>query len=138
MKVIVHRKGATRSFPRDHQDVPLKYREVGQPVIIPGDMGAGSYILVGTQQTMKEAFGSTCHGAGRLMSRAAATRQYNVQDVRRHMEQQGIFLKASTKDGIMEEAPGAYKDIDQVISVVEGAGLSQPVARLKPVGVMKG
>jgi tRNA-splicing ligase RtcB len=138
MKVIVHRKGATRSFPRDHPDVPLKYREVGQPVIIPGDMGAGSYILVGTQQTMKEAFGSTCHGAGRLMSRAAATRLYNVQEVRRRMEQQGIYLKASTKDGILEEAPGAYKDIDQVISVVEGAGLSQPVARLKPVGVMKG
>jgi tRNA-splicing ligase RtcB len=137
-KVIVHRKGATRSFPKGHPDVPRKYREAGQPVIIPGDMGAGSYILVGTEQTMREAFGSTCHGAGRLMSRAAATRTYNLQAVRQRMEAQGIYLKASTKDGILEEAPGAYKDIDQVVSVVAGAGLSRPVARLKPVGVMKG
>ena len=137
-KVYVHRKGATRSFPKDHPDVPAKYRSVGQPVIIPGDMGAGSYVLIGTEQVMKEAFGSTCHGAGRLMSRASATRKYNVNEVRLHLESQGIHIRASTKDGILEEAPGAYKNIDDVIAVVKGAGLSKPVARLRPIGVMKG
>ena len=137
-KVYVHRKGATRSFPKDHPDVPAKYRSAGQPVIIPGDMGAGSYVLVGTERVMREAFGSTCHGAGRLMSRTSAIRKYSVNDVRQQMESHGIHLKASTKDGILEEAPGAYKDIDEVIAVVKGAGLSRPVARLRPIGVMKG
>ncbi|MEM0449705.1 MAG: RtcB family protein [Methanomassiliicoccales archaeon] len=137
-RVYVHRKGATRSFPKDHPDVPNKYRSIGQPVIIPGDMGAGSYVLVGTEQVMKEAFGSTCHGAGRLMSRASATRKYSVNDIRQQLESKGIYIKASTKDGILEEAPGAYKDIDDVIAVVKGAGLSKPVARLRPIGVMKG
>ena len=137
-KVYVHRKGATRSFPKDHPDVPAKYRSVGQPVIIPGDMGAGSYVLIGTDQVMREAFGSTCHGAGRMMSRAMATRKYSIQNVRQQLEARGVHLKASTKDGILEEAPGAYKDIDDVIAVVSGAGLSKPVARLRPIGVMKG
>ena len=137
-KVYVHRKGATRSFPKDHSEVPQKYRSVGQPVLIPGDMGAGSYVLVGTEKVMKEAFGSTCHGAGRMMSRASATRQFTVNDIRAQLERQGIYLKASTKDGILEEAPGAYKNIDEVIAVVKGAGLSKPVAKLKPIGVMKG
>ncbi len=137
-KVYVHRKGATRSFPKDHPEVPVKYRSVGQPVLIPGDMGAGSYVLVGTERVMEEAFGSTCHGAGRMMSRASATRQFTVNDVRAQLERQGVYLKASTKDGILEEAPGAYKDIDDVIAVVKGAGLSKPVARLRPIGVMKG
>jgi len=137
-KVYVHRKGATRSFPKDHPEVPAKYRSVGQPVIIPGDMGAGSYVLVGTEQVMREAFGSTCHGAGRLMSRASASRKYNVNDVRHQLEVRGVHVKASTRDGILEEAPGAYKDIDDVIAVVKGAGLSRPVARLRPIGVMKG
>ena len=137
-KVMVHRKGATRSFPRGHPDVPAKYRHVGQPVIIPGDMGAGSYVLIGTEQVMKEAFGSTCHGAGRIMSRASATRKYTVNEVRQELERHGVHVKASTKDGILEEAPGAYKDIDEVIAVVKGAGLSKPVAKLKPIGVMKG
>ena len=137
-KVYVHRKGATRSFPKDHEDVPLKYRSVGQPVIIPGDMGAGSYVLIGTDRVMQEAFGSTCHGAGRLMSRASAIRKYSVNDIRQQLESRGVHIKASTKDGIIEEAPGAYKDIDDVIAVVKGAGLSKPVARLRPIGVMKG
>jgi len=137
-KVMVHRKGATRSFPKGHPEVPAKYRSVGQPVIIPGDMGTGSYVLVGTDRVMTEAFGSTCHGAGRMMSRAAATRKYNVQEIRAEMERRGIYLKALTKDGILEEAPGAYKDIDEVVNVVKGAGLSLPVARLRPIGVMKG
>jgi tRNA-splicing ligase RtcB len=138
MKVYVHRKGATRAFPRDHPDVPAKYRSVGQPVIIPGDMGSGSYVLVGTQNVMKEAFGSTCHGAGRVMSREAAMRKYRVDQVRQELESRGIYLRSSTKDGILEEAPGAYKDIDHVVSIVDGAGLSRRVARLWPIGVMKG
>ncbi len=137
-KVYVHRKGATRSFPKDHPDVPAKYRSVGQPVIIPGDMGAGSYVLIGTEQVMKEAFGSTCHGAGRMMSRASAMRKYSVNEIRQELESRGVHIKASTKDGILEEAPGAYKDIDDVIAVVKGAGLSKPVAKLRPIGVMKG
>ncbi|HTY47710.1 MAG TPA: RtcB family protein [Methanomassiliicoccales archaeon] len=137
-KVMVHRKGATRSFPKGHPEVPLRYRAIGQPVIIPGDMGAGSYVLVGTERVMKEAFGSTCHGAGRMMSRSAATRNYSVDDVRKQLADRGVFLKAVTKDGIIEEAPGAYKDIDEVISVVAGAGLSKPVVKLRPIGVMKG
>ena len=138
MKVYVHRKGATRAFPREHPDVPTKYRRVGQPVIIPGDMGSGSYVLVGTDNVMKEAFGSTCHGAGRVMSREAAVRKYRVDQVRQDLERRGIYLRSSTKDGILEEAPGAYKDIDHVVSIVDGAGLSRRVARLWPIGVMKG
>jgi tRNA-splicing ligase RtcB len=138
MKVYVHRKGATRAFPKDHPDVPSKYQTVGQPVIIPGDMGSGSYVLVGSERVMKEAFGSTCHGAGRVMSREAAIRKYRVDQVRQDLESRGIYLRSSTKDGILEEAPGAYKDIDHVVSIVDGAGLSRRVARLRPIGVMKG
>ncbi|MDD1772161.1 MAG: RtcB family protein [Methanomassiliicoccales archaeon] len=137
-KVYVHRKGATRAFPADHPEVPMKYRSVGQPVLIPGDMGAGSYVLVGTDKAMKESFGSTCHGAGRIMSREAAIRNYSVKSITNEMEGKGIYLKGSTKDGIQEEAPGAYKDIDDVIRVVVGAGLSRPVAKITPIGVMKG
>jgi len=137
-KVYVHRKGATRAFPREHPDVPERYRSVGQPVIIPGDMGSGSYVLVGTDNVMKEAFGSTCHGAGRVMSREAAIREYRVDQVRQELESRGIYLRSSTRDGILEEAPGAYKDIDHVVSIVDGAGLSRRVARLRPIGVMKG
>ncbi len=137
-KVYVHRKGATRAFPKDLPEVPAKYRSIGQPVIIPGDMGAGSFVLVGTERTMKEAFGSTCHGAGRTMSREAAIRKYRVNQVCQELESRGIYVRSSTKDGIVEEAPGAYKDIDHVVSVVEGAGLSKKVARLWPIGVMKG
>ncbi|MDD1767337.1 MAG: RtcB family protein [Methanomassiliicoccales archaeon] len=137
-KVYVHRKGATRAFPREHPDVPARYSSVGQPVIIPGDMGSGSYVLVGTDNVMKEAFGSTCHGAGRVMSREAAIRKYRVDQVRQELESRGIYLRSSTRDGILEEAPGAYKDIDHVVSIVDGAGLSRRVARLRPIGVMKG
>jgi tRNA-splicing ligase RtcB len=136
--VYVHRKGATRAFPKDHPDVPDIYRSVGQPVLILGDMGAGSYVLVGTEGAMAETFGSTCHGAGRIMSREAAIRSYSVQSVTQELEGKGIYLKGSTRDGIQEEAPGAYKDIDDVIRVVVGAGLSRPVAKLSPIGVMKG
>ncbi|MCQ5375970.1 MAG: RtcB family protein [Methanomassiliicoccales archaeon] len=138
IKVCVHRKGATRAFPKGMAEVPIKYRSIGQPVIIPGDMGSGSYVLVGTERTMKEAFGSTCHGAGRMMSREAAIRKYKANEVCAELERRGIYLKSSTKDGIIEEAPGAYKNVDHVVSVVEGAGLSKKVARLLPIGVMKG
>ena len=137
-KVYVHRKGATRAFPAGHPEVPSIYRSVGQPVLIPGDMGVGSYVLVGTERAMQESFGSTCHGAGRIMSREAAIRSYSVKAITREMEAKGIYLKGSTRDGIQEEAPGAYKDIDDVIRVVVGAGLSRPVAKLTPIGVMKG
>jgi tRNA-splicing ligase RtcB len=137
-KVYVHRKGATRAFPSEHPEVPSIYRSVGQPVLIPGDMGTGSYVLVGTEQAMRESFGSTCHGAGRIMSREAAIRSYSVKAITQEMESKGIYLKGSTRDGIQEEAPGAYKDIDDVIRVVVGAGLSRPVAKLTPLGVMKG
>ncbi|NLX48003.1 MAG: RtcB family protein [Euryarchaeota archaeon] len=137
-KVYVHRKGATRAFPAGHPDVPSIYRPVGQPVLIPGDMGTGSYVLVGTERAMQESFGSTCHGAGRTMSREAAIRTYSVRSITSEMESKGIYLKGSTRDGIQEEAPGAYKDIDDVIRVVVGAGLSRPVAKLTPIGVMKG
>ncbi|MCG7844590.1 MAG: RtcB family protein [Methanomassiliicoccales archaeon] len=137
-KVYVHRKGATRAFPKDHPEVPQIYRSVGQPVLIPGDMGVGSYVLVGTEKAMQESFGSTCHGAGRIMSREAAIRNYTVKAITAEMESKGIYLKGSTRDGIQEEAPGAYKDIDDVIRVVVGAGLSKPVAKLTPLGVMKG
>jgi len=118
--------------------VPPIYRSVGQPVLIPGDMGTGSYVLVGTERAMQESFGSTCHGAGRVMSREAAIRSYSVKAITQEMEAKGIYLKGSTRDGIQEEAPGAYKDIDDVIRVVVGAGLSRPVAKLTPIGVMKG
>lgn len=138
VKVCVHRKGATRAFPKGMNEVPAKYRNIGQPVIIPGDMGSGGYVLVGTDRTMKEAFGSTCHGAGRLMSREAAIRRYRANEVCAELERRGIYIKSSTRDGIIEEAPGAYKDVDHVVSIVEGAGLSKKVARLWPIGVMKG
>jgi len=136
--VYVHRKGATRAFPRDHPDVPQQYRSVGQPALIPGNMGAGSYVLVGEEKIMRDAFGSTCHGAGRVMSRSQALRSFTVQGIRDDLGSKGIFLKSATKDGILEEAPEAYKSIDQVISVVVGAGLSRRVAKLTPLGVMKG
>jgi tRNA-splicing ligase RtcB len=136
--VYVHRKGATRAFPKDNDEVPTKYRSVGQPVIIPGDMGAGSYVLVGTEKVMQETFGSTCHGAGRVMSREAAIRKYTVEGIRQDLTSRGVYIKATTKDGILEEAPGAYKDVDEVVQVVSGAGLIRPVAKLTPIGVMKG
>ncbi len=137
-KVYVHRKGATRAFPRDRPEVPPQYRSVGQPVLIPGDMGHGSYVLVGTDRVMEEAFGSTCHGAGRVMSRNEALRKFTVQGIREDLAGKGIFLKSATKDGILEEAPEAYKNIESVIDVVAGAGLSRKVAKLTPIGVMKG
>jgi tRNA-splicing ligase RtcB len=137
-KVYVHRKGATRAFPKGADGVPDRYSSVGQPVLIPGDMGTASYVLVGTERAMSETFGSTCHGAGRLMSREAATRKFEKNQVLRSLRDSGIYVKAATKEGVVEEAPGAYKNIDEVVHIADGAGISRLVARLVPLGVMKG
>ena len=137
-KVYVHRKGATRAFGPGQTDVPLDYQDHGQPVIIPGDMGTASYVLAGTEAAMKETFGSTCHGAGRIMSRKAAVRKFSSGQIKDELMRDGIYVKAASNGVLTEEAPQAYKRIDDVVRVVEGAGISQLVAKLKPLGVMKG
>jgi len=136
--LCVHRKGATRAFPAGHPDVPRDYREVGQPVLIPGDMGRYSYILVGTEKAMAETWGSVCHGAGRLMSRAAATRTVSAGQLLAELEKKGIIVMAASKKGLVEEAPEAYKDVREVVDVVHNAGLARKVARMRPLGVVKG
>jgi tRNA-splicing ligase RtcB len=136
--VLVHRKGATRAFPPGHRDVPDVYRETGQPVLIPGSMGTASWVLSGAEGAMEETFGSVCHGAGRLMSRTAARKGRNAREVQQRLEEQGILVRCETRDGILEEIPEAYKDVDEVIEVVHQAGLARKVARLRPVGVIKG
>jgi tRNA-splicing ligase RtcB len=137
-RVAVHRKGATRSFPPGHPEVPIRYREVGQPVLVPGDMGRYSYLLVGTEGAMRESCGSTCHGAGRRMSRSAAKRALKGVDLQRRLQDQGVFVRAQSGDLLAEEAPEAYKDVEDVAKACEGAGLSRRVARLRPVAVIKG
>ncbi|MCJ7811728.1 RtcB family protein [bacterium] len=137
-KVLVHRKGATRAFAAGHPDLPEKYRDVGQPVLIPGDMGTASYVLVGTQKAMEESFGSTCHGAGRVMSRHAAIKATQGRSIQRELENQGIIVRSRGYQTLNEEMPEAYKDIDKVVEIVHGAGLSRKVARMKPLGVIKG
>ncbi|UCC76872.1 MAG: RtcB family protein [Anaerolineales bacterium] len=136
-KVVVHRKGATRSFGPGNPVLPEDYREVGQPVLVPGDMGTASYLLVGTNEATEKSFASTCHGAGRVLSRRAATRKMRGEEVRRRLEAQGITVRGPWK-GLAEEAPHAYKDIDRVVNVVHKAGLARKVARMVPLGVMKG
>lgn len=137
MKLCVHRKGATRAFPPGHSELPEKYRKLGQPVLIPGTMGTASYILVGTKEG-KEAFFSTTHGAGRTMSRHAAMRRISGYDVVKNLESKGIVVKCQSIRGIAEEAPMAYKNIQDVVEVVHNAGLSKKVARLTPLAVIKG
>jgi tRNA-splicing ligase RtcB len=137
-EVLVHRKGATRSFPAGSPFIPPAYRAAGQPVLIPGSMGTASYVLVGTERAMEETFGTVCHGAGRAMSRTAAKKGRDAREETRKLEEQGIILRAETRDGILEEVPDAYKDIDAVIDVVHNAGLARRVARLRPMGVIKG
>lgn len=137
-KLCVHRKGATRAFPPHHPDTPLAYKDVGQPVLIPGDMGRYSYVLVGTEQAMAETFGSTCHGAGRVMSRQQAMRVSKGRAIIRELEDQGITVRSAGKSTVREEIPEAYKDVSQVVDVVSGAGISKKVARLRPMGVIKG
>jgi tRNA-splicing ligase RtcB len=133
----VHRKGATRAF-YDRDEISKAYRAVGQPVLIPGDMGTASYVLVGTEQAMRETFGSTCHGAGRLMSRNQALRDLTYERVSGELNSKGIYLKAASKKVAVEEAPQAYKRVDDVVEVCERAGISKRVARMVPLGVVKG
>ncbi len=137
-EVCVHRKGATRAFPPGHPAVPEKYREVGQPVLIPGDMGRYSYVLVGTKLAMAETFGSTCHGAGRVQSRTQAKKASKGRPLHRELEDRGIYVMAASRATLTEEAPEAYKDVSQVVEVVHQAGISKKVARLRPWGVVKG
>jgi tRNA-splicing ligase RtcB len=136
--VRVHRKGATRAFGPGHPDVPEDYRDVGQPVIIPGDMGTESWLLAGTETAMRETWGSTCHGAGRLLSRHAARKVRSGAEVRRELEEAGIVVECASVGGLAEEAPFAYKDVADVVGVVDAVGLSRKVARLRPLGVLKG
>jgi len=136
--LIVHRKGATRAFPPGHPELPAVYKQTGQPVIIPGDMGRASYVLLGTEQAMKESFGSTCHGAGRVMSRHQAIKQAKGRAIWREMEDKGIIVRSAGRSTLAEEMPEAYKDISNVVDVVHNAGISRKVARLRPLGVIKG
>ena len=138
MTLCVHRKGATRAFPPGHPALPQKFRKTGQPVLIPGDMGTGSYVLVGTEKAMEKTFGSTCHGAGRVLSRAAAIKASKGRSIRREMEDRGVLVMSAAKGTLAEEIPEAYKDIDEVVNVVHGAGLSRKVAKLRAVGCIKG
>jgi len=136
--LCVHRKGATRAFPPGHPDIPEEYRAIGQPVLIPGDMGRYSYVLVGTQRAYGETFGSTCHGAGRLMSRHQAKKAAKGRAITRELEDKGIYVRGAGRGTIVEEISEAYKDVDDVVRVVQGAGISEAVAKLRPLGVIKG
>ena len=136
--VLVHRKGATRAFPPGHREIPGQYRAVGQPVFVPGSMGTASWVLAGAEGAMRETFGSVCHGAGRLLSRTAARKGRDARHEQRRLEDRGILVRSETRDGILEELPEAYKNVDEVIAVVHEAGLARKVARLRPMGVIKG
>ncbi len=136
--VWVHRKGATRAFPPGHPEIPTKYRHIGQPVLIPGDMGRASWVLVGQQDSMRKSFGTTCHGAGRAMSRTAAVQEARGRSIEKELEQRGVIARARSWKGLAEEQPAAYKDVDLVVETVHKAGLSKKVARLRPIGVIKG
>ena len=136
--VCVHRKGATRALPPGHPDLPPVFKKTGQPVLIPGDMGTASYVLVGAPGAMEQTFGSTCHGAGRLLSRTAAKKSAKGRAIARELEDRGIFVRSASRATMLEEIPEAYKDIDQVVEVVHNAGISRKVVRLRPWGVIKG
>jgi len=137
-KLCVHRKGATRAFPPGHPDIPRDYQRTGQPVLIPGDMGRYSYVLVGTQKAYDKTFGSTCHGAGRLMSRHKAKKVARGRVIIKELEDKGIYVRGASRSTIVEEISEAYKDVDDVVRIVHGAGISEIVAKLRPVGVIKG
>ncbi len=137
-ELIVHRKGATRAFPGSRHEVPSAYRRTGHPVFVPGTMGTSSYVMVGTEQGMETAFGSCCHGAGRRMSRMKAKKIVRGSTLRKELEAQGIIIRSDSDPGLAEEAPIAYKDVDNVVQVVETAGLAKRVARVKPIAVIKG
>lgn len=137
-KLCVHRKGATRAFPPHHPEVPAAYQQTGQPVLIPGDMGRYSYLLVGTKRAMEETFGSTCHGAGRILSRHQALKVARGRSIEQELARQGIVVRGAGRATVAEEIPEAYKDVEQVVEVVHGAGISRKVAKLHPLGVIKG
>ena len=136
--VCVHRKGATRAFPPGHAEIPVEYAEAGQPVFIPGSMGTASYVLAGRARSLERSFGTTCHGAGRRMSRTAVRKAVDGGELRRQLEADGIVVRAPSARGLAEEAPEAYKDVDRVVEIVERAGLAARVVRLRPIGVVKG
>jgi tRNA-splicing ligase RtcB len=138
LKVCVHRKGATRAFPPGHPDIPEDYRSIGQPVLIPGDMGRCSYVLVGTEKAMNETFGSTCHGAGRVMSRHQAIKTAKGRAIVRELEDKGIIVRGASRGTIVEEISEAYKNVTDVVNVVHQAGISRKVVKLVPMGVIKG
>lgn len=138
MKVCVHRKGATRAFGPGAQGLPPEYEKIGQPVLVPGSMGTASWVLVGTEESMKRSFGSSCHGAGRVMSRSKAKKTIWGEDLRKELEARGIKIRAGSMAGLAEEAPAAYKDVDDVVETVAGANIADKVARLRPLAVIKG
>ncbi len=137
-KVCIHRKGATRAFGPGNPELPEAYRDIGQPVLIPGDMGRCSYVLVGTDEAMKYTFGSTCHGAGRLLSRSQAIKQAKGRWIDRELQSEGIYVRSAGRETLAEEMPEAYKNVSDVVNAVAGAGISKKVAKLKPMGVIKG
>jgi tRNA-splicing ligase RtcB len=137
-EVLVHRKGATRAFPGGHPVLPGSLRRAGQPVLIPGSMGTSSYVLVGTERAMEETFGSSCHGAGRAMSRTRAKKETTPEELLAQMRALGILVRGQSRSGLIEEKPDAYKDVSRVVDVVHGAGIARKVARLTPLAVMKG
>ena len=137
-KLVVHRKGATRAFPSNRDEIPSRYRDLGQPVLVPGSMGTSSWILLGKPNSMDLSFGSTAHGAGRTMSRSKARRNFTEDNVKKSLNDKGIFIKALTRDGVVEETPEAYKDVDSVVNVSHNLGIATKVAKLIPIGVIKG
>ncbi len=137
-KLCVHRKGATRAFPPRHPEIPSDYQSIGQPVLIPGDMGRCSYVLIGAEGAMKETFGSTCHGAGRVMSRHQAIKAARGRAITRELEERGILVRGASRGTIVEEIPEAYKDVNEVVNIVHRAGISLKVVKLVPMGVIKG
>lgn len=138
VKVCVHRKGATRAFGPGRPEIPEEYRQIGQPVLVPGSMGTASWVLVGTEKSMQRSFGSSCHGAGRVMSRSKAKKTVWGEDLRQELEKKGIRIRAGSMAGLAEEAPQAYKDVDMVVETVSNSGIARKVARLRPVAVIKG
>jgi tRNA-splicing ligase RtcB len=137
-RLCVHRKGATRAFPAEHPEVPARYRHVGQPVFVPGDMGRYSFVAVGAPGAMQESFGSTCHGAGRVLGRKAAVRQLAGRDIADELRRAGIVVRVQDRSLLAEEASDAYKDVADVVAICHAAGLSRRVARMRPIGVVKG
>jgi tRNA-splicing ligase RtcB len=137
-RVCVHRKGATRAFAPGHPQIPAAYREIGQPILIPGDMGRYSYLLLGTQTAMEQTFGSTCHGAGRMMSRSQSKKQSRGMNIEHEMERLGVVARYQGRATMAEEMPHAYKDVADVVETMDRAGVSKRVARFRPVGVIKG